>query len=423
MTPSKIFLACFVLVVLGIWFLRYETARDAYIHNEFIPFTQSGETVRFSGTFVQQGRVLVFAPKGADFLYGDIVEVTGILQAPGVFEDFNYADFLAKDGIYAVIYQPTLELKERGVHAGMSKKIMAAILTAKDKARRVLRQHISLPESSVLGAMLLGDKSLLSEETKENLNRAGVRHITAVSGMHVAVLTIYLMPVLIWVGLWRQQAFYVALALMILYVVFTGLQPSAVRAGIMGGMFLLGQHLGRPSVSWRALVFAAGLMLVANPFLLFHDVGFQLSFLAVLGIIMFAPILVSLMPAYPARDLVAMSIAAQVFTIPILISSFGLLSVVSVITNILVVPILPFLMGFGFLFLIVGVFSDTLGFVLSLPVSLMLEYISFVANAFSSLPFAAVYTERTPWFWLTLFYLGVALFWWKFRKHKGFLLQ
>jgi len=242
--------------------------------------------------------------------------------------------------------------------------------------------------------------------------------------MHVGLLTILLMRLLIWIGLWRQQAFYVTVVFMILFIVLTGLQPSAVRAGIMGGMLLLGQYLGRIHVSMRALVFAAVIMLGMNPLLL-GNVGFQLSFLAVLGIMLFLPIFQHLSRGIPKklqdmRDIMAMTIAAQILTLPILIFNFGYVSLVSVATNILVVPILPFLLGLGFIFLIGGSFVGLLGFLLSVPVFFLLSYLTFVVDYSSQLPFATVQVENLSVFWLALLYIPITLFYWKFRKRQEF---
>jgi competence protein ComEC len=164
-------------------------------------------------------------------------------------------------------------------------------------------------------------------------------------------------------------------------------------------------------------------MLMFNPFLLTRDVGFQLSFLAVYGIILFLPIFLALAPKKLLfREIIGMSLAAQIFTLPILVFNFGQISLVSVVANILIVPLLPFVMGFGFLFLLGGLFGETFGFLFSVPVSLLLAYISFIVDIFAKLPFAAVKTENFSAFWLVPFYLVFGFFYWKFRKKEEFLV-
>lgn len=425
--------AVFVLV-------RYGDLQNEYRHNQLaqvaeetqkvqftarvvedVQYTDSGKRAVVQPNFVSSGKILLFLEQGQQIGYADTIEIVGELELPGTFDDFNYAEFLAKDRIYAVMYGPEIQLQEKAAYGNVLERVLGGIFFGKEKLRAVLHEHIVPPQSAILAALLLGDKGLLTDETGERLNRAGVRHITAISGMHVAVLTIYLVPLFIWFGLWRQQAFYIAMAVMIFFVVLTGLQASAVRAGIMGGMFLFGQHIGRLNVSLRALLLAAAGMLIINPMLGTQDVGFQLSFLAVLGIIIFLPIFLSLLPEkLPFREIMGMTVAAHIFTLPVLVFNFGQISVVSIVTNLLIVPILPFLMGLGFLFLAMGWIAGPLGFIFSLPVSLLLEYVLGIVDFFSQLPFAAVQTENLSLFWLAVFYIAVALFWWKFRKRKEF---
>lgn len=240
----------------------------------------------------------------------------------------------------------------------------------------------------------------------------------------MAILIMLLMALFLGIGLWRSQAFYLTITFMLFFIMLTGGQPSAIRAGIMGGLFLLGSYIGRMNISLRALVFAGTIMLAFNPLLLLGDVGFQLSFLAVFGIISFAPFLNHVFGKLPnpwhLREILAMTIAAQVFTLPILIYNFGQVSLVSVLTNILIVPILPFLIALGFLFLLVGTIFSSFAFLLSLPVSFLLHYVTSVVNLFSQFPFAALQIEHLSPIWLMLFYIPLGIFLWKFRSRQEF---
>jgi len=177
----------------------------------------------------------------------------------------------------------------------------------------------------------------------------------------------------------RSRSFYFTLLLLGLFIVMIGLPSSAVRAGIMGGFFLLAQKLGRPQAGVRAVVFAAVGMLAFNPLLLKSDVGFQLSFLAVMGIIYLTPFL----QRFLKFRVLAMTLAAQIFTLPILIYNFGYFSKVAVLTNVLIVPLLAYLMGLGFIFILAGLIFQPLGWLLSWPIWLLLTYITKIVEFFS----------------------------------------
>ena len=354
------------------------------------------------------GKVLVSVNRYPEYNYGDELRITGKLKTPHIFEDFNYKDYLAKDGIFSVMYYPKIELLERENCAGLTRAIFSEILGFKNKLRESIYQNLSPPQSAILGTMILGDKSRISDEWKNKLNIAGVRHITCISGMHIIILAGILMGLGIWLGLWRSQAFYFAIILLFLFIIMAGAPASAVRAGIMGGMLLFAQRIGRLRAADRVLVLAAVLMLIHNPLLLRSDVGFQLSFLATMGIIYLLPIFQGWLKWIHIKflkNILAMTLAAQVFTLPILIYNFGYMSLAAPMTNVLIVPLLPFILGLGFLFGLVGIILPFLGWILSWPVWFLLTYITKLVDWFSNFSWASLTIGNIHWLWLIAAYL------------------
>lgn len=430
---KKIALAgfCILFLVLGVW--RHQTAELKIIH------PQEKETT-FIGTVIQepdirenstkltlteakprsiQGKILVTTNRYPEYHYGDKLKIAGKLQSPQKFPDFNYRNYLAKDGIYSVIYHPKVELMEKN----QGNFIYAKILQFKNKLRESIEQNLSPPQGSILGAMILGDKKKMSEELKGKLNVAGVRHITAISGMHIMILAGILMYLGTALNLRRGQAFYFAIILLALFILMVGLPASAVRAGIMGGLFLLAQKVGRLKSVSRAIVMAAAAMLALNPLLLKFDVGFQLSFLAVMGIIYLMPSFqnwLKFIPnsrVFPLRGLLAMTLAAQTFTLPILIYNFGYMSSVSPITNVLIVPLLPYIMVLGFISGLAGIIWQPLGWVLSWPAWFLLTYLVKVVDFFSQFSWTRL-TLEISWLWLVLVYLILGLLAWRLNKKR-----
>lgn len=409
---------CLLFLIAGIW--RHQAAESKIIYPTEGQITFIGAVVKEPDVRAtnlkliikcdENGsrQVLVTTSRYPEYQYGDKLKITGQLKIPQEFEDFNYKDYLAKDGIFAVMYWPKIELLERGKYTG-STRVFVKIFGFKDKLRESIYRNLSPPQSSILGAIVLGDKRRMSSELKEKLNITGIRHITAVSGMHVAILTSILMTFLVGLGFWKKQAFYFTITLIMLFIIMTGLQPSAIRAGIMAGLFLLAQYLGRPKVSSRAIVFAAAIMLVHNPLLLKLDVGFQLSFLAMMGIIYLMPTF----KKWVKSGVLAMTLSAQVFTLPILIYNFSYMSAVAPLTNILIVPFLPFIMGLGFLSAIFGIVFQPLGWILSWPTWLLLTYVTKIVDWFSQIPWAALTIENIHWGWLIAAYLILGYITWR----------
>lgn len=367
----------------------------------------------------KERRILVTTGVYPEYEYGDVLEIKGELEIPMIFEDFNYKDYLAKDRIYHVIYYPGIKLLEKN----KGNFIYQTIFKFKNKIKKEIEKIMPFPEVSILQAITLGYKQALSNETKETLNITGTRHIVAISGMHIVILSWIIMYLLIVIGLWRGQAFYFAIALMILFIIMVGAPASAVRAGIMAGILLLGEKIGRLRNSGRIAVFAGVIMLVFNPLLLRYDVGFQLSFLAVLGIIYLKPIFDKWIEKWHKKQeissmfqIITMTPAAQIATLPILIYNFGRISFISPLANVLIVPLLPFIMSLGLAFNIGTIIWPFLGEILVWPLYMGLAYITHLTNFLSQIPFAAKEISNVHWLWLTGYYILLVGFIWLYKK-------
>jgi len=227
------------------------------------------------------GKILITVANYPEYFYGDVVKITGKIQFPTIFDEFNYKNYLAKDKIYYVMYYPKIEILDRN----QGNKIFSAILKFKNNLTQKVETLMPFPEVSILEGIILGNKQIFSEEIKNNLSITGTSHITAISGMNIVIISEILMIILIGLGLWRKQAFYFVVVLIFLFIVMVGAPASAVRAGIMGMILLYAKKVGRLGSATRIMVFAGAIMLLFNPFLLRYDVGFQLSFIAVIGLV------------------------------------------------------------------------------------------------------------------------------------------
>jgi len=367
---------------------------------------------------ISGAKILALLEKYSDYQYGDKIKIEGFLKSPPQFEDFNYKNYLLKDGIFAVIYWPEIEILQKN----QGNFLYSQILSLKEKLRKSVYQNLSPPQSTILIGIILGDKGQMSQEWKENLNITGLSHITAISGMNITILASILTVLAISLGFSRSQAFYFILVFLIIFLFLIGLQPSAVRAAIMAILFLLAQKMGRLASSLRTIVFAAALMLFQNPFLLKLDVGFQLSFLAILGIIYLTEPLqdfLKFLPEFkifPLKPIVAMTLAAQIFTLPILLYNFGTFSKISLLTNILVLPVVSYIMIFGFLLIVIGIISQSLAWIFSFPCYFLLTYLTKTIEFFAK-PWAANQI-KISWPWLFISYLIIAFVVWRLENRQ-----
>ena len=360
----------------------------------------------------QASNMLVYINRFAEYGYGDILEIKGKLFKPQNQQGFDYVSYLAKDDIFAIMFDP--EISVVSVHHGNPLK--AFFYKARAALDKSVMNLMPQKEAAVLKAVMLGDEGDMSDAFKLSLNRAGLRHIVAVSGMNITIIASLLLALFIKLGLWRKQAFLVAALGITFFVFMIGAPASAVRAAIFGILTRLGEVTGRLSNGINLIFLAASVMLLFNPFSLRWDLGFQLSFLATLGIIIFYPFLNRLFSKLPDRfmlkETISMTFAAQILTFPLLVSSFGMFSFVSPLSNLIVIPFLVPITVAGFVMAVLNMFIP-FGTILSLPLWLVMRAISFVAETLGS--FGAILlnlnsSERFLLFGIYTFLAGILIF-------------
>lgn len=366
-----------------------------------------------------KGKILVTTNRYPEYQYGDKLKIVGKLKTPS--EDingFNYKNYLAKDGIYAAVDWPEIELIDQNQGSVFYKYLFSF----KNKLKESVNRVMSPPQSALLEALFFGDEENISKAWKDKFNLTGTRHITAVSGMNITIISALILNFLLILGLWRNNAFYISIILIILYILMIGAPASAVRAGVMGLLFLTAQHFGRMSSASRAVIFASTFMLALNPLLLKLDVGFQLSFLAVMGLIYLQPTFSGLFKKIPnlfqLRYALSATLSAQIFTLPILIYNFGRMPITSPITNILIVPILSFITILGFVFSLSGLLFYPLGLVLSWPAWLFLTYIIKTIDLFSKISFASINITNISLIWPVIFYVILGFVVWRLQEKR-----
>jgi competence protein ComEC len=235
--------------------------------------------------------VLVTLPRYPEYHYLDKLQIIGKLKTPDVSPEFNYKNYLQKEGIYSVMDFPVSELLSEKNHRGPATYFYEIIWNLKSKLMNGIGAQFSYPYDTILEGIVYGNDKNMPKDLQQQFSATGLSHITAVSGSNIVILISAVMVFLLWLGFWRGQAFYGAELFIWLYIILIGLPVSGIRAAIMGSVALLAQKLGRQNTSSRVLVVAAVLMLLQNPLLLLYDVSFQLSFLASLGIIYVKPLL------------------------------------------------------------------------------------------------------------------------------------
>ena len=251
---------------------------------------------------------------------------------------------------------------------------------------------VPYPVGALVNGVLLGSTAHMPKSMIEDFRRAGLSHVTAVSGYNISIIAVMLMGILSErVG--RRRAFWLVLAILWFFMVITGLQASVIRATIMGVLALFAQRLGRMPTPLHALTIAAAVMVAINPLILRFDVGFQLSVLATLGILVFVPKFERAFPRLRALgvfgETAITTLSAQIFVLPLILYYFKTFSVVFLPANILILPLIPLFMLLGFLAGVLG-WIPLAGSAAGLVAWSLGKLILFIVHLFASLPWATI---------------------------------
>ena len=360
--------------------------------------------------------ILVTIQRYPEYRYLDEITLSGKLKTPVIDNSFNYKNYLMKDHIYSVMAFPKIKVEGKKKD-NFFENVHASILWLKQSLRSSIENLYLPPESFVLKAMILGDKGALSNDLKEKLSFSGLSHIVAISGTHIVILAALLMYFLLGVGLNRNNSFYLITLLLTLYIILVGLPSSGVRSLIMAIAYLVGQQFGRQPSNPRIVFLTAAAMLMQNPLLLVYDIGFQLSFLAVLGLIYLNPLITSVFEAALKKffkikgqekfkvilSMLSITLAAELFTLPVIIYNFGNIPFFAPASNILVLPVIPLMMVLGFVSSLVGMVSSVIGWLIALPCDMITAYFIFIVELFSN-SWSYKVIDNVSWIWILVAY-------------------
>ncbi|MFA5109584.1 MAG: ComEC/Rec2 family competence protein [Patescibacteria group bacterium] len=354
--------------------------------------------------------------------YGDWLKISGELQTPPLIEDFDYGSYLARYDIYSVMYYPKIEKVARELTFPQS--VYRGLIKFKQSLKAIIDSNLPEPEAGLADALLLGYRRTVERTDLDIFARVGLSHMIAISGSHITILSAMIINFLLTVRFSRRYALRLVFLFLIIYPLVTGLSASAVRSAIMGSLAFLAVYYGRTNSLIKALAFSAAVMLAFNPQLLRSDIGFQLSFLALLGIIYIYPWgekltrrVLDRMKLKPRLkdilktifDTVNLTLVSQIVILPIALINFQQLSLIAPLANILVLWTFPPLLAALIIGLAASALVPFLGALWFLPSYLLLKFIFIVSSLLAEPGWAAVTVNNFHWGWGGIYYLGLAL--------------
>jgi len=368
-------------------------------------------------TYPVHGLILARILPGGDWHYGDVVRLRGHLKTPPENEDFSYQDYLAHQGIRA--YMPDAAATFLPFTGG--NPFLRLIYAFKEKAIDHVYRIFPDPEASLLAGILLGNDNGLSATLQQAYKNTGTAHIIAISGFNIAIIA-SLFVILFNRLLGERRGAVAAVIGITLYTVLVGATASVMRAAIMGGLAIFARQVGRRQNGLNTLGATAAVMAVFNPNTLW-EAGFQLSFGATLGLVLYAQplqdwftsLLARRLPIETARKISAplsatmlFTLAAQLTTLPIMAYQFGRISLVSVIANPFVLPVQPAVMVLAGLALLLSFIYLPLGQLVAWAAWPFAAYTDRAVRFFNRFPHGVIVLGAFSFLFVVLFY-GILL--------------
>lgn len=402
---------------------------DAYtVKNNRVTFEFFIENINGSEQYIGR-KILVNVYDFDDpekYSLGTGLVLEGVLRSPSVSRNpggFNYRNHLYARRIAATISLNGTGVKETGFVK--SKPLKGFGLNIRKYIIDTLESNLSGEKAALIGAMLTGYRENLTETMENAFSAAGLTHIMAVSGANLAFLIFPLLWIFSAAGLDQRTGAVITIPFIFLYLLVTGMEASVLRASVMAVILMLGRILYRKTELVNSVAVAVFILLFINPFM-FFDVGFQLSVGATLGLGLLYKRISSIFPdKIPgfARETLASTIAAQAGVLPLLIMHFNKVSLVSLLSNLLVVPVTGFATCLGAVCVVVHGIHPVLGEITGYILEAVSHFILYTTDKCAAVEWAEIYVPRWN-YWLIFAYYAAVLLWGIygadfFRKNKS----
>ena len=362
------------------------------------------------------GLVLARVSSNQEFHYGDILRLRGKLKTPPENEDFSYRDYLAAQHIHS--YMSSAEVTVLPGNGGNA--FSRAMYALKDRSLANIYRIFPDPESSLMAGILLGVDTGLTDRLQQAFKNTGTAHIIAISGFNISIIA-GLFVTFFSKFLGPRRGSILAIAGIVFYTLLVGADAAVVRAALMGGLALFAKQVGRRQFALNTLLAVALLMCIWNP-LYIWDVGFQLSFFATLGLILYAEpfsqfanrIITRYFPSSTAEkfaelfsEFVLLTLAAQVTTIPIMAYHFQRISLVSFLANPFILPAQPAVMILGGLAVLLSLIWLPLGQIAAWVAWPFVVYTIRMVELFDRVPHGTIILGNLSIWFVILFYAAL----------------
>lgn len=370
-------------------------------------------------------KVIVDAPAGYKISYGDIINIEGRISKPKKSDFpmvFDYQQYLARQEIYTSFRVYSFKYIES--KPDLVKKF--ALWLQKDVVKKI-DAYFKKEYADILKPVIIGDKTTLDQQTKDNFTDAGLMHILVVSGLNVGFVGGMFLIIFKLCGLPLKKASLLTIPFVFLYALATGANPPVLRAAIMFSSMLVALALDREPLIYNSLALSALLILILQPQQLF-TASFQMSYAATIGIVYFYNDIFKIFRRIKNKFLKSLcgvfsvTLAAQIPIIPVCMYYFGKVSMISFVANVVVVPLIGIITPMGFIFYFFTFIFSYISLFLSVIISIILHFIIIVVELSVKFDFSTVSVAKPSALQLVLFFCFL-LFITRFKDRRRFILS
>jgi len=397
---------------------------DPIYQGEKVSFILKAEKLRINETWLKTcGKVLVkvFSAQSRSvlgvrknkFSYGDRLFLEGKLYRPFSFSkgEFNYRDYLRHQGIYLILsVKKNSIVKQLDKNVGNPLKSFAFRIRHKMKA--VIVKNLSPFSAGILNAIILGERQNLSAHTRDVLVYSGTVHIIAISGLHLGIVAFIILLILKIIKIPRKPRYILTILLLIFYCLLTGANTPVLRSTVMATILLLSYFLEREVNIYNSLSLAAFIILAVNPWQLF-EVSFQLSFLSIISIVWLSPKIKSIFPEKLSKipwlsfltSIFSVSFAAWLGLLPLIAYYFRVLSPITILANMIIVPYMTIIVASGFSLALIGILIPSLTPIFAASNELFILILFRINSFLIAIPGAYFKLPDIPFVYILLYYI------------------
>lgn len=367
-------------------------------------------------TLDNKTKLIIYVSKEQELKYGDLIEIEGEYIAPDEernYKGFNYKQYLKTKMIYGtvnVLDLKVLKNNQANFIFTLSNNLRESILEQTDK---IYNSNIK----ELVKGLMIGEVDKIEEDVVRSFRNSSLAHILSISGTHVSYIIFGSIFILENLKLSKKKTYFISILIIIIFMFITNFVPSVVRSCLSGIMMIFSKIVYRKQDMLTSLALSLLILLIINPFCIF-DIGLQLSYTGVLGIIIFNNRIKKLLDRYvksnnkilkTIKEGVAVSLSVQIQILPIQIINFNNINLVFIISNLIAIPILGLVMILGFISIFISYFIFEIAITISKFVEILLEVIIFISNITGEFKYANLIVV-TPSIFLIISYYLLILF-------------